>query len=145
MNSPNQNTAPGISTPATNQKITRIALVGHCSFDSASLTHAASRVPGVADVLRINSEADLAKITDGSALLLVNRVLDGRFDVDHGVDLIKRIKSSANGAAPKMMLISNFEDAQADAVKAGALPGFGKNATHTPDAAEKLAAAVTGE
>ncbi len=128
--------------PEAHTTITRIALVGHCSFDSASLTHAASRVPGVTDVLRINTEAELAQVNDGSTLLLVNRVLDGRFAVDYGVELIKRLAVSAGRMPPKMMLISNFEDAQADAVEAGALPGFGKNATHTPDAAAKLAAAV---
>lgn len=137
------NTSP-TATHAGESGLKRIALVGHCSFDSASLTHAASRVPGVEDVLRINSDAELEKVADGSTLLLINRVLDGRFPVDHGVELIKRLKASANGSAPKMMLISNFEDAQAAAVEAGALPGFGKNATHTPDAAEKLAAAVAG-
>jgi len=129
-------------TTAAGANIKRIALVGHCSFDSASLTHAASQVPGVEDVLRINREAELEKVADGSTLLLINRVLDGRFEVDHGVELIKRIKASANGAAPKMMLISNFEDAQTAAVEAGALPGFGKNDTHSPAAADKLAAAV---
>lgn len=99
-------------TPAeTAPTINRIALVGHCSFDSASLTHAASRVPGIEQVERINDEKALAKAADGSALLLINRVLDGRFSVDHGVDLIKHLKASSSGPAPRMMLISNFEDA----------------------------------
>lgn len=41
-----------------------------------------------------------------------------------------------------MMPISNFEDAQAAAIEAGALPGFGKNDTHSSDATEKLHAAA---
>jgi hypothetical protein len=41
-----------------------------------------------------------------------------------GVDLIKRIKDRKFEV--KMMLVSNYPDAQAEAIAAGALPGFGK-------------------
>jgi hypothetical protein len=40
------------------------------------------------------------------------------------------------------MLISNYEDAQARAVEAGAAPGFGKAAVHTPRALEAIRAAL---
>jgi len=121
-------------------RINRIVLVGHCSFDSASLRHAAQQVPRIAAVEGVNDDAGLAKVADDASLLLVNRVLDGRFSVDHGVDLIKQLRD--NGNETKAMLISNFPDAQAAAEQAGALPGFGKADTHKPETAKKLAAAV---
>ena len=121
--------------------INKIVLVGHCSFDSASLQHAAARVPGITQVERVNDDESLAKVADGSALLLVNRVLDGRFSVDHGVELIQSLRAAGN--TTRAMLISNYAESQEAAEAVGALPGFGKSQTHDPATASKLAAAVS--
>ncbi len=40
------------------------------------------------------------------------------------------------------MLVSNHEDAQAEAVAAGALPGFGKASLGQPGMIERVAAAL---
>ncbi len=42
------------------------------------------------------------------------------------------------------MLVSNYEDAQQDAVARGALPGFGKAALRQPETRNRLAA-ILGE
>ena len=115
-----------------------IILVGHCGFDSGSLKSLAqSAVPGCT-VTRVNAMADLES-TDAD-LLLVNRVLDGRFPTGSGVELIRDLAGKAD--TPPMMLVSNYEDAQADAESAGALPGFGKSDVANPATAERIAAAV---
>lgn len=117
-----------------------ILLVGHCGFDSGSLKSLAqSAVPGCT-VTRVNAMADLESATGDADLLLVNRVLDGRFPTGSGVELIRDL--AGKDTAPPMMLISNYADAQADAESAGALPGFGKSDVALPDTAERIAAAV---
>jgi hypothetical protein len=85
-----------------------------------------------------NDDAALGTYTRPDALLLINRVLDGRFDAGTGVDLIEQL--AGRQPAPKLMLISNYPDAQARAVEAGALPGFGKSELGSPDTAMKLKA-----
>lgn len=61
--------------------IQRIALIGHCGFDSGSLARFAEDVAPNAEVLRVNDQERLNEIADANTLLLVNRVLDGCFDV----------------------------------------------------------------
>lgn len=114
--------------------IERVALVGHCGFDSGSLSRFAKAFAPGAKVLRVNNQKDLDKVAGPATLLLVNRVLDGRFDVGgSGIELIKTVAGQAD--ASPTMLVSNYEDAQQEAVAAGALPGFGKS--HVGDSATK--------
>jgi DNA-binding NtrC family response regulator len=102
----------------------RILLVGHCGVDGPRLKDELSRaLPGTA-VERINSVADLDQaVGDGDPLLLVNREPVG-FD-EAGLDIIKRVRKDNPDC--KVMLVSDHEDAQEQAAKAGALPGFGKS------------------
>ena len=78
-----------------------------------------------------------AALSDGVALLLVNRMLDGRFEVHEGVELIRRLKNGYPGLAT--MLISNYADSQTAAEAAGARPGFGKGEIGTPKMRDALA------
>ena len=121
--------------------ITRVALVGHCGFDSGSLSRFASEaLPGV-EVVRINDQASLDEAISPQTLLLVNRLLDGRFDVGgSGIELIREIAAS-NDAVPTM-LVSNFEEFQREAQAAGALPGFGKSQVGDPVTRQRIADAV---
>ncbi len=121
----------------------RVLLVGHCLPDSFSLKRALKRAAPEADATRVNSRADLEAHLADASLLLVNRVLDGRFGVASGVDLIRELREANGGAAVPMILVSNFEDAQAEATEAGAQPGFGKNDLRTTGP-ERIAAALEG-
>lgn len=120
--------------------ITHIALVGHCGFDSGSLTRLVRTTFPDATVTAVNHQDALTPPGDpdpGFDLLLVNRVLDGRFDAADGIELIRT-------AAPytACLLISNFPEAQADAEAAGAQPGFGKSDLTAPQAADRLRSAL---
>ena len=89
-------------------------------------------------VVMVDDDDDLNKVVnDGVDLLLFNRVLEFGFSADLGVDLIKRFR--AEHPDLKMMLISNYADAQKAAVEAGALPGFGKREIGTAKVSEILA------
>jgi DNA-binding NarL/FixJ family response regulator len=107
-----------------------VVLVGHCGVDGPRLQREISAsLPGV-DVRRVNSPADLEQsCRDNAALLLVNREPVG-FDED-GIDIVRRVVESCPDT--KVMLISDHDDAQQAAVRAGALPGFGKRLMGTPE------------
>jgi hypothetical protein len=77
-------------------------------------------------------EAELSR----ASVLLVNRVLDGDFGTSSGIELIARLAKAEN--RPAMLLISNYPEAQQQAIAAGALPGFGKAELYNPRTAELL-------
>ncbi|MCC5827844.1 MAG: hypothetical protein JJU36_00220 [Phycisphaeraceae bacterium] len=107
------------------REIQRIVLVGHCGADTFALRRALEPLEreGVA-IDSASDDADLEPVTDARALWLVNRVLDGDFGAGDGLSLIRRAASMPD--PPKLMLVSNFADAQTEAEQLGALPGFGK-------------------
>lgn len=117
----------------------RIALVGHCGPDTSYLMLLAKSAAPGATIERINTESSLQSFIKLGGLLLVNRVLDGDFTDDDGIGLIERTVAAGGVRA---MLISNYEDAQAAAVRAGAIPGFGKRDIGSAKAKQALAAAV---
>ena len=113
-----------------------IVLVGHCIPDAFMLKTAVKRaVPG-ATIKKINSSAKLEPYLRSDAVLLVNRELDGRFDSAVGIELIERTAQRAD--PPILVLISNFPEAQQQAVQAGARPGFGKSQLYDPATADLL-------
>ena len=113
----------------------RVGLVGHCMADSARLEgFIKTTLGGDSDVVRIMSDTDLREAS--CDLLLVNRVLDGRFSSPNGVSLIRQLRREGRDA--NAMLISNFPEAQAEAEQAGAEPGFGKRQIGSEEAGELL-------
>jgi DNA-binding NarL/FixJ family response regulator len=119
----------------------KVVLVGHCGADGSYLRLAVNKAVKGASVLLAYDEASLKKLIDaGPDLILLNRQLDYGFPEDEGVGLIKRLRASH--PALKMMLVSNYEDAQEAAVQAGALPGFGKRELGTPRVTQLLRAAL---
>jgi CheY-like chemotaxis protein len=72
----------------------------------------------------------------GYALVLVNRVLDA--DGSAGVDVVRAIKADEALRRVPVMLVSNHEDAQEEAVSAGAEPGFGKAELGRPQMLERV-------
>jgi CheY-like chemotaxis protein len=77
------------------------------------------------------------------ALVLVNRVLDA--DGSSGLDLIRQIKADEQLRAMPVMLVSNHDDAQAEAVEAGAAPGFGKAQLGQPRMIERVRAVLESD
>lgn len=101
-----------------------VVLVGHCGADGFLLKNAVARaLPGAA-IEMVDSDDALTRHIAPDRLILVNRVLGGDFASDSGLDLIRRLAGLPS--PPRMMLVSNYPEAQAEAVAGGALPGFGK-------------------
>jgi DNA-binding NarL/FixJ family response regulator len=119
----------------------RIALVGHCGPDLSWLRTSITRA--IKDVTFVNTddEAELEQaIAEGVDLVLLNRRLDWGFKTDQGVELIRWLRAQHPNL--KLMLVSNYPDAQEAAMQAGALPGFGKSELRSAATHEKLRAAL---
>lgn len=115
-------------------------LIGHCGADAYLLRNAISRaVPG-ATIVFADDDRSLEPHLKPDSVLVINRVLNAGFDEGTGVDLISRLMNSPS--KPRMMLVSNHDDAQRQAEAAGALQGFGKRDVHAPRTAERLRNAV---
>src|SRR5436190_9660580 len=96
-----------------------VILVGHCGVDGPRLQSELSRLDDV-EVTRVNSTADLERtVEQGADLLLVNREPVG-FD-EGGIDIVRQLCQTHPDT--KVILVSDYENAQAEAEKAGALPG----------------------
>jgi ActR/RegA family two-component response regulator len=119
----------------------KVVLVGHCGPDSSFLRIAVSRVARDVQVLSADDGIELQRVlNDGADLLLFNRTLDFGFDDYEGVAVIRKLRPHYPGV--KMMLVSNYADAQAAAVAEGALPGFGKRELNTPRVSELIREAL---
>jgi CheY-like chemotaxis protein len=120
----------------------RVVLVGHCGPDSSFLRIAVSRAGKDVQVLAADDGRELKRVLDsGVDLLLFNRQLEFGFDDDEGVTAIRKLRP--NYPDVKMMLVSNYPDAQAAAIAEGALPGFGKRDLNSPRVAELIREALT--
>lgn len=116
---------------------TRVVLIGHCGPDSSYLRMAVGAADRTAQVVSADNEAELKKaLAQGADLLLVNRQIDYGFSESEGVELIRRLARQHPDL--KMMLVSNYPDAQAAAEEAGARPGFGKRDIGSPRVTDLL-------
>jgi two-component system chemotaxis response regulator CheY len=115
----------------------KVALVGHCGADSSYLRLAVARAePGV-QIIGADDDAELKNVLDqGADLILFNRQLDFGFDETEGTALIEKLCRFY--PKTRMMLVSNYPEAQAQAVAAGALPGFGKREIGSPRVTQLL-------
>jgi CheY-like chemotaxis protein len=118
--------------------------VGQCGADHGSISRTLSRHLG-ATVESADSAAEAVERARQGAfdLILVNRVLDA--DGSSGLDVIRRLKGADGAPAVPVMLVSNYDDAQREAVAAGALPGFGKAALVQPAMLTRLRKVLGGE
>ena len=103
----------------------KVLLVGHCGPDSSYLRSTIKKSLGDVDILAADDSEELSRALHSQAidLILFNRELGYGFDPDEGVEVIRILHGTTK---TKMMLVSNYPDAQQAAVAAGALPGFGK-------------------
>jgi CheY-like chemotaxis protein len=104
----------------------RVLSVGQCSADDAALSHTLSRHFG-AETVGAGTADDALQLLGREAfdLVLVNRIFD--WTGESGLAFIQKLKADAAGKTIPVMLVSNYADAQAKAVEAGALQGFGKS------------------
>lgn len=117
----------------------RVLSVGQCSADHGSISWALERAFHAEVEPVASADEALRKLRQGSyALVLVNRVFDR--DGSSGLDLVSAIKSDDKLRQVPVMLVSNYEDAQARAVQVGAEPGFGKSALGQPQMLERVGA-----
>ena len=116
---------------------TTVLLVGHCIPDNFLLKRAVAKALPGASIDKINNAQKLDKALPGAGLLLINRVLDGRFDDADGSAMIQRLASTV-----PCILISNHDDAQQAAEQAGAHRGFGKSRLGARDTREKMQRAL---
>lgn len=124
------------------ERTKKVVLVGHCGPDASMLRSAVRGAVTDAAFESVNDDEALAGAMDGADLALVNRALDGTFSAADGVELIERLASRRSGGRPVLMLVSNYEDAQARAVEAGAAEGFGKLTMYDDAAKERLRRAL---
>ncbi|NOX57321.1 MAG: hypothetical protein GXP29_00485 [Planctomycetes bacterium] len=117
----------------------RVLDVGQCDMDHGSITRLLksefdATVDRARDVDQVNHLLQFYEYD----LILVNRIFDA--NGDEGQSLIERLKSGEPAVNAPIMLVSNFDDAQATAQQSGAVAGFGKSAIDSPETVELLSA-----
>ncbi len=120
---------------------TRIALIGHCRADQFALRSALGSMFPKAEFVMIGKSADVQAEASSADLCLVNRALDGRFKEADGIELIQGL-FSATKPTSAVLLISNYSQAQEQAVKAGAHPGFGKQDLNNDEMRDSISSAL---
>jgi len=108
----------------------QILLVGHCVPDAYALRMALGRVAPDCEIVFVNDDAALDERKDQD-IMLINRILDGRFSTQSGLDLIASLPEEQRSRAA---LITNLPDPRAKADELGAGPGFGKSQMNGPQA-----------
>lgn len=114
----------------------RIVLVGHCGPDGFALRNAMQSFAPGAVVETVSDDDSAFKAALVSDLLVVNRLLDGDFEAPNGVALIRQL--ALRGVAARMLLVSNYREAQEEAELAGAVAGFGKRDLYAESSRRKV-------
>lgn len=115
----------------------RVLSVGQCMADHGSIARTLRTAFGAEVISADCAEEALEQLHKGPfALVLVNRVLDA--DGSSGLDVLRALKADAKANTVPAMLVSNYEDAQAQAVEAGAVEGFGKSSLGRPEMLERV-------
>jgi two-component system chemotaxis response regulator CheY len=114
----------------------RILSLGQCGADHAALAGTIQSDLDAQVVAADTIEEALTLLRDEDFdLVLVNRVLEYG---GSGIDFISRLKADESLKDVPIMLVSNYEDAQKEAVQRGALPGFGKSRLRSPQTVARL-------
>jgi two-component system chemotaxis response regulator CheY len=117
----------------------RVLSIGQCGADHYSISTMLQRHFGAEVVAAHDADEARTLLRDDSyALVLVNRILDA--DGSSGIDLIGQLKADKDLGPVPVMLVSNHDDAQQQAVGKGALRGFGKSSLGHPRTLDRLRA-----
>lgn len=103
--------------------------VGQCEMDHGSIRRLLESLD--ASVRRAHSRKEALDFihAESFALILVNRIFD--MTGEEGLGLVEEICHGGSIDCP-VMLVSNYPEAQAEAVKRGGVQGFGKAALRDP-------------
>ncbi|MCG3138505.1 MAG: hypothetical protein HJJLKODD_02370 [Phycisphaerae bacterium] len=114
--------------------IRRVLTVGHCGPDHQALSRLIeSRFPARVEFAVSLAEARQLLAEFPYQLVLINRVFDAT--AEEGLELIRQIRNHSDPQLQQipLMMISNFESAQEEAVAAGGVRGFGKADLDEPE------------
>jgi CheY-like chemotaxis protein len=122
----------------------RVLSVGQCFADHGAISrtleeHFAAEVVPAATTEEVKAELQQRHYD----LILVNRIFD--VDGSSGLTLIEQLKQDESTRHIPVMLMSNFEDVQGQAVAKGALAGFGKASLGQPLIIRRLQCALGGQ
>jgi len=116
--------------------------VGQCGYDNSRIRSLIRSIDSTVEIKETDSHQEtmevLASLGESTAaLVLVNRVFDT--DGASGMDLIGQLKSKDSEFANiPVMLVSNYEKSQAEAIANGAIPGFGKSELQSVETRKKI-------
>lgn len=115
----------------------RVLSVGQCSFDHGNISKALNAAFPVEIVKADSTEEALEQVRTGTfSLVLINRILDETGE--SGMELVRTLRTIAELQDTPVMLVSNFPEAQSEAIGLGAVPGFGKLVVGKPAMLETL-------
>ena len=114
--------------------------VGQCGYDNSRIRSLIRSIDSTVEIKETDSHQETMEVLASlgeAALVLVNRVFD--MDGASGMDLISQLKSKESEfAAIPVMLVSNYEKSQAEAIANGAIPGFGKSELQSVETRRKI-------
>jgi CheY-like chemotaxis protein len=109
----------------------RVLSIGQCAVDHAALSRTLATHFGAEVVPAAGAAEALGRLEqEAFDLVLVNRLFDA--DGSSGLDFIRQLTRRQPQRIVPVMLVSNYEDAQGEAVATGARPGFGKASLGQP-------------
>ncbi len=114
----------------------KVLSVGQCAADQASISTVLRGLGAEVDGSGTIQDALEVLSQEPYDLVLVNRILDATDD--EGIELVKRMQDSPYLRDVPVMVVSNFDSAQIEAVSMGAVQGFGKAALDEPATATLL-------
>jgi CheY-like chemotaxis protein len=109
----------------------QILSIGHCAADHFRIAqtfkeHFAAEVVGADNELEAKQILEQEKFD----LILINRILDATGT--SGLNVISALRKEPASQAIPIMLVSNYPEAQMEAVERGAVKGFGKASLGQP-------------
>ena len=136
-----------MSMPGNVQDPRVVISLGQCGYDNsriAALVRSIDPAIGFQDTDTAEETLELLNdLGERAALVLVNRVFD--LNGASGIAFIEQIKQTGSGLGTiPVMLVSNYETSQAEAIAHGALPGFGKSELQAGPTRERVAGVLVG-
>jgi len=112
--------------------------VGQCNADNSRISSLLQQHFEVeVDRSHSHDEAVKSALDTPYDLILINRVLDA--DSTAGMDILASLKTKPSTANTPVMIVSNYQETQEEAVSRGAVEGFGKSELDSDETIAKLA------